>query len=180
MGTGNQGRRLPQGLAPRRAALGLARAAAGPHRRDPHGLSGLSPLVATICTDTAASVVAATRLRGGKAGSARGAASLVAEALGTAEALGAGAGEGGGEQARHAQLLLRADSAFYTGPVISAARRRGPVLGDGADEPGGAPGAGRGLVPIVGHDQYRPGLPAGHGEKSGWLNSSLWSSLVPS
>jgi hypothetical protein len=91
-------------------------------------LRGLSPLVATICTDIAAPVIAATRLRGGKAGSARGAASLVAEALGTAEAIGAGPREGGGETApetaRHAQLLLRADSAFYTGTVISAARRR--------------------------------------------------------
>jgi hypothetical protein len=43
----------------------------------------------------------ATRLRGGTAGSARGAASLVAEALGTAEAIGAGPRE----TARHAQLL---------------------------------------------------------------------------
>ncbi len=41
-------------------------------------LRGLSPLVATLSTDTAAPVIAATRLRGGQAGSARGAASLVA------------------------------------------------------------------------------------------------------
>ncbi len=79
-------------------------------------LRGLSPLVATICTDAAAPVVAATRLRGGQAGSARGAASLVTEALGTAREVGAGAGPG-------ATLLLRGDSAFYTGTVISAARR---------------------------------------------------------
>src|SRR5918992_1525480 len=77
-------------------------------------LRGLSPLVATICTDLAAPVVAATRLRGGNAGSARGAASLVAEALTTARAVGAGPRKGGGETARHAPLLLRADSAFYT------------------------------------------------------------------
>lgn len=82
-------------------------------------LRGLSPLVATICTDIAAPVVAATRLRGGRAGSARGAASLVAEALGVARQVGAGARE----SARHAQLLLRGDSAFYTATVISAARR---------------------------------------------------------
>jgi hypothetical protein len=35
-------------------------------------------------------VIAGTRLRGGNAGSARGAASLVAEALGTAREIGAG------------------------------------------------------------------------------------------
>jgi hypothetical protein len=81
-------------------------------------LRGLSPLVATICTDTAAPVIAATRLRGGNAGSARGAASLVAEALGTAREIGAGAAPGG-------VLLLRGDSAFYTGAVVAAARRAG-------------------------------------------------------
>lgn len=81
-------------------------------------LRGLSPLVATISTDAAPPVIASTRLRGGRAGSARGAASLVAEALGTARALGADAD-------RTARLLLRGDSAFYTGTVISAARRHG-------------------------------------------------------
>jgi hypothetical protein len=69
-------------------------------------------------------VVAATRQRGGKAGSARGAASLVAQALGTAEQIRTPPIEAG-ETARHAQVLLRADSAFYTGTVISAVRRRG-------------------------------------------------------
>ena len=73
-------------------------------------------MVATISTDTAAPVIAATRLRGGNAGSARGAASLVAEALGTAREIGAGSAPGG-------VLLLRGDSAFYTGVVVSAARR---------------------------------------------------------
>jgi len=87
-------------------------------------LRGLSPLVATICTDIAAPMVAATRLRGGRAGSARGAASLVAEALGTAAQIRTAAiGAGPRESARHAQLLLRGDSAFYTATVISAARR---------------------------------------------------------
>jgi hypothetical protein len=79
-------------------------------------LRGLSPLMTTISTDTAAPVIAATRLRGGNAGSARGAASLVAEALGTAREIGAGSAPGG-------VLLLRGDSAFYTGAVVSAARR---------------------------------------------------------
>jgi hypothetical protein len=87
-------------------------------------LRGLSPLVATICTDLAAPVVAATRLRGGTACSARGAASLVAEALGAAEQIRTAAiGRGLAAKARHPQLLLRGDSAFYTATVISAARR---------------------------------------------------------
>jgi len=75
-------------------------------------LRGLSPLVATISTPTAAPVIAATRLRGGRAGSARGAASLVAEALGVAGQIGAGTDP-------HATLHLRGDSAFYTGTVIT-------------------------------------------------------------
>jgi Transposase DDE domain group 1 len=79
-------------------------------------LRGLSPLVATVSTPVAAPVIAATRLRGGQAGSARGGASLVAEALGAAKTIGAGTHPG-------ATVLLRGDSAFYTGTVVSAARR---------------------------------------------------------
>src|SRR5690242_14561014 len=81
-------------------------------------LRGLSPLVATLSTPIAAPVIAATRLRGGRAGSARGAASLVAEALGAAVSIGAGSHP-------HATVLLRGDSAFYTGTVVS----RGPPQG---------------------------------------------------
>jgi hypothetical protein len=80
-------------------------------------LRGLSPLVATLSTPIAAPVIAATRLRGGRAGSARGAASLVAEALGAAVSIGAGSHP-------HATVLLRGDSAFYTGTVVSTARRK--------------------------------------------------------
>ena len=75
-------------------------------------LRGLSPLVATICTPLAAPVVAASRLRGGNAGSARGAAGLVAEAIGVARAAGA-----------TGQLLVRADSAFCSTAVLTACRR---------------------------------------------------------
>jgi hypothetical protein len=75
-------------------------------------LRGLSPLVATICTPLAAPVVAATRLRGGNAGSARGAAGLVAEAIGVARTAGA-----------TGQLLVRADSAFCSTTVLGACRR---------------------------------------------------------
>ena len=45
---------------------------------------GLNALAATISTPLAAPVIAATRLRGGNAASARGAASLAAQAIGTA------------------------------------------------------------------------------------------------
>ena len=75
-------------------------------------LRGLSPLVATICTPLAAPVVAATRLRSGNAGSARGAAGLVAEAIGVARRCGAAG-----------QVLVRADSAFCSAAVLGACRR---------------------------------------------------------
>jgi hypothetical protein len=57
-------------------------------------------------------VIAAVRLRGGNAGSARGAASLLAQALATAKAAGA-----------RGMILVRADSAYYAGALVSAARR---------------------------------------------------------
>jgi hypothetical protein len=75
-------------------------------------LRGLSPLVATVCTPLAAPVVAATRLRGGNAGSARGAAGLVAEAIGVARAAGA-----------VGTVVVRADSAFCSAAVLAACRR---------------------------------------------------------
>jgi hypothetical protein len=77
-------------------------------------LRGLSPLVAAISTDQAASVVAATRLRGGNAGSARAAASLVKQAIATARAAGASG-----------RILVRGDSAFGSGPVASTCRKAG-------------------------------------------------------
>jgi predicted SpoU family rRNA methylase len=57
------------------------------------------------------------RLRGGNAGSARGAASLLTHALVTAKAAGAAG-----------MILVRADSAYYAGAVISAARRAGAMF----------------------------------------------------
>jgi hypothetical protein len=81
-------------------------------------LRGLNPLVATISTPDAAPVVAATQLRAGNAASARGAASLVAEAVGTTKAvLAAQPDAAGGE------IVVRADSAFYSRKVIAACRR---------------------------------------------------------
>jgi hypothetical protein len=97
------------GSAKQGAAFGHAKVG-GYHVR----LRGLSPLVATISTEQAAPVVAVTRLRGGNAGSARAAASLVKQAIGTARAAGA-----------TGQILVRADSAFGSGQVVSACRRAG-------------------------------------------------------
>ncbi len=50
---------------------------------------GLSPLATTISTPTAAPVMAGIRLRAGRAGSGRGAASMVTEAINTAREAGA-------------------------------------------------------------------------------------------
>jgi Transposase DDE domain group 1 len=71
-------------------------------------------LVATLSTPLAAPVIAATRLRAGNAGSARGAASMIAEAITTARACGASG-----------EIVVRADSAFYAKTVIGTCRRRG-------------------------------------------------------
>jgi hypothetical protein len=83
-------------------------------------LRGYNPLLATISTPDAAPVIAATQLRAGNAASARGAGSLVAEAIATTKAvLAAQPRSAGGE------VVLRADSAFYSRKVIAAARRGG-------------------------------------------------------
>ena len=51
-------------------------------------LKGLNPLISVISTPLAAPVLGPVRLRGGSAGSARGAAGLAAEAIGTAREAG--------------------------------------------------------------------------------------------
>jgi Transposase DDE domain group 1 len=75
---------------------------------------GLNALAATVSTPIAAPVIAATRLRGGNAGSARGAASLAAQAIGTARACGC-----------TGMIVVRLDSAFCNAAVIGAIRRNG-------------------------------------------------------
>jgi DDE family transposase len=75
---------------------------------------GLNALAATICTLQAAPVVAGTRLRGGRAASARGAASFAAEAVGSARAAGC-----------TGQIVVRMDSAFYGAATCRAIRRAG-------------------------------------------------------
>src|SRR3954465_11449893 len=65
------------------------------------GVRGLNALLATVCTDQAAPVIAAQRLRRGSCGSPRGAKRLVADALRTVWAMSS------------ARPLVRADAAFY-------------------------------------------------------------------
>jgi Transposase DDE domain group 1 len=72
---------------------------------------GLNVLASAISTPLAAPVVAATRLRGGTAGSARGAASFIRESIGTARQAGC-----------TGILVARGDSAFYNAAVINACR----------------------------------------------------------
>jgi hypothetical protein len=75
---------------------------------------GLNALAAVISTPLAAPVIAATRLRGGNAASARGAASLATEAVSTARATGCSG-----------TLVARADSAFYSAAFTGAVRAAG-------------------------------------------------------
>ena len=75
---------------------------------------GLNALAATICTPQAAPVIAATRLRGGSASSARGAASLAVEAIGTARMAGC-----------TGIIVARADSAYYSAAFTAACSRAG-------------------------------------------------------
>ena len=75
---------------------------------------GLNALAATISTPLSAPVIAATRLRGGNAASARGAAGLTAQAIGTARECGC-----------TGTIIVRLDSAFYNAAVIGAVRRAG-------------------------------------------------------
>jgi len=70
---------------------------------------GLSPLATTISTASAAPVIAGVRLRAGKAGSGRGAGSMVTEAVATARAAGA-----------TDEILVRGDSAYGTRSVVGA------------------------------------------------------------
>jgi hypothetical protein len=81
------------------------------------GVRGLNVLLATVSTGQAAPVIVAQRLRRGACGSPRGAERLVADALATVKKLAAVPGA--------VKPLLRADSAFYGHPTVSAAIRAG-------------------------------------------------------
>jgi hypothetical protein len=75
---------------------------------------GLNALAAVISTPIAAPVIGATRLRGGNAGSARGAASLAAQAIAAAREAGC-----------TGMIITRMDSAYYNAAVINAVRAQG-------------------------------------------------------
>ena len=74
------------------------------------GIRGLNALLATVTTPSEAPVIVAQRLRKGGCGSPRGAGRLVADALKTVKNL-----------KPDRRPLLRADSAFYGQPTVSAA-----------------------------------------------------------
>ena len=75
---------------------------------------GLNALAATISTPLAAPVIAATRLRGGNAISARGAAGFAARAIAAARACGC-----------TGTIVVRMNSALYNAGVTGAVRRQG-------------------------------------------------------
>jgi hypothetical protein len=75
---------------------------------------GLSPLVTTLSTEAGAPVIAGARLRAGRANSGKGAARMIAQAVGTARAAGV-----------RGQIVVRGDSAYGTGVVTAACTRAG-------------------------------------------------------
>jgi hypothetical protein len=75
---------------------------------------GLNALAAVISTPLSAPVIAATRLRGGNAASARGAASLAVQAVSTARDCGC-----------TGMIIVRMDSAYYNASVTGAIRSQG-------------------------------------------------------
>jgi Transposase DDE domain group 1 len=75
---------------------------------------GLNAQLATISTDSAAPVVAATRLRRGARASAAGAVRMIRDTITTAVRCGAGP-----------SILVRADSAYCSSAIITAIRRAG-------------------------------------------------------
>ena len=76
------------------------------------GVRGLNALMATVTTQDSAPVVVAQRLRRGSCGSPRGAGRLIADAIATTRRL---------PGMQQQKILVRADSAYYGHPSISAA-----------------------------------------------------------
>jgi hypothetical protein len=73
---------------------------------------GLNALISTLSTPLAAPVITGTRLRGGTANSARGAAGFLAESITAARAAGASG-----------IVVMRGDSAFYNAATLNTCRR---------------------------------------------------------
>jgi Transposase DDE domain group 1 len=103
---------------------------------------GLSPLAVTLTTPKAAPVLAGVRLRAGRAGSAKGAASMVTEAINTAKACGAHAGD----------ILVRGDSAFGNGKVIAAVVKAGARFSFTITRNAAVDAA----IAAIAHEQYTP------------------------
>lgn len=103
---------------------------------------GLSPLAVTLSTRTAAPMIAGVRLRAGRAGSARNAASMVAEAINTAVAAGA----------RPEAILVRGDSAYCTGKVVAAVVKAGSRFSFAIARNPAVDAA----IAAIGDDQYTP------------------------
>lgn len=80
------------------------------------GIRGLNALLATVTTPDSAPVVVAQRLRRGSCGSPRGARRLIADAVATTRRL-------PGMKAQ--KILVRADSAYYGHPSVSAVLKAG-------------------------------------------------------
>lgn len=78
---------------------------------------GLHFQIVTVKTGTCAPVIVATRLRKGSAGSGKGAASLLREALATVRAMGI-----------TARIVVRADSAYFSHKVVDACRKAGAAF----------------------------------------------------
>lgn len=75
---------------------------------------GLSPLATTISTPGSAPLISGVRLRAGKAGSGKGAATMVTEAIRTARRAGASG-----------EILVRGDSAYGSSEVVAACLKAG-------------------------------------------------------
>ncbi|WP_327113643.1 IS1380 family transposase [Streptomyces sp. NBC_01341] len=78
---------------------------------------GLHFQIVTVKTSSCAPVIVATRLRKGSAGSGKGAASLLREALATVRAMGI-----------TAHIVVRADSAYFSHKVVDVCRRAGAAF----------------------------------------------------
>ena len=79
------------------------------------GVRGINALLATVSTETSAPVIIGQRLRKGAAGSPRGAARIIADALKTVSRL----------PGQKSPVLLRADSAYYGFQTVNVALRAG-------------------------------------------------------
>ncbi|MEV6907953.1 IS1380 family transposase [Amycolatopsis sp. NPDC051071] len=77
-----------------------------------NGVRGLNHLVATVSSPVCAPVILAGQLRGGNTDSRHGAVALLTEAINLARRCGA-----------NGMIVVRADSAFYTGKIIAAIRK---------------------------------------------------------